>query len=73
MGDPDGESISLGKRYGEPLGEEYDDPIGDLSSVDILGNSNKCLISSLVVVALLSSGGGHVVYNCMFNISPLIC
>ena len=40
-------------RYGDPLGEEYDDPIGE----SLLGNSSL----SLVVVMVASSGGGHLV------------
>ena len=72
MGDSDGEPMSLGERYGEPLGEEYDDPIGELSLVDVLGNSNKCL-SLVAMVSLSSSGGGHLVYSCTSNISPLTC
>ena len=47
---------------------------------ELVGNSNDSVsnllayeISSLVVMVISSSGGGHLVKSCTFNITPLIC
>ena len=65
--------MRLGEKYGDPLGEECDDPMGIL----VEGNCNDSVLllssSLLLVMVTSSSGGGHLVNSCTLNSTPLTC